>query len=76
MSMLHADSPTPLYVQLSRQLRSQIEQGSLRLGGQLPSERELAAEYGISRLTARKALALLRDDGIISARRGRGSFVA
>jgi GntR family transcriptional regulator len=74
--MLRADSSTPLYVQLSRQIRTQIEQGSLPIGKQLPSERELAADYGISRLTARKALAMLRDEGIISARRGRGSFVA
>ena len=76
MSMLRADSPVPLYVQLYNQIRTDIEQGSLQMGRQLPSERQLAADYGISRLTARKALSLLREEGMISARRGRGSFVA
>jgi DNA-binding GntR family transcriptional regulator len=74
--MLHADSQTPLYMQLYRQIRTNIEQGSLQMGRQLPSERQLAAEYGISRPTARRALRMLREEGIISARRGRGSFVA
>ena len=76
MSMLRANSSIPLYMQLYRQIRSEIEQGSLGFGGQLPSERQLAADYGISRITARKALSMLREEGIISARRGRGSFVA
>ncbi|MBN1246987.1 MAG: GntR family transcriptional regulator [Anaerolineae bacterium] len=76
MSMLRANSQIPLYMQLYRQLRSEIEQGALQLGGQLPSERQLAADYGISRLTARKALSMLREEGVISARRGRGSFVS
>ncbi len=76
MSMLRANSQTPLYMQLYRQLRAEIEAGSLQMGRQLPSERELAASYGISRPTARKALALLKQDGIISAHHGRGSFVA
>ncbi len=76
MSMLRANSQTPLYMQLYRQLREEIEAGSLQMGGQLPSERELAANYGISRPTARKALALLKQDGIVSAHRGRRSFVA
>ncbi len=76
MSMLRANSQTPLYMQLYRQLREEIEAGSLQMGGQLPSERELAASYGISRPTARKALTLLKQDGIVSAHHGRRSFVA
>ncbi len=76
MSMLRANSQTPLYMQLYRQLREEIEAGSLQMGGQLPSERQLAADYGISRPTARKAIALLKKDGIVSAHRGRRSLVS
>ncbi|MGC9522615.1 MAG: GntR family transcriptional regulator [Anaerolineae bacterium] len=74
--MLYANSPIPLYRQLYYQLREAIEDGELEVGNRLPSERQLAAEYGISRLTARKAVTLLRKEGYVRAHQGRGSFVA
>jgi len=76
MSMLHANSPVPLYEQLYRRLRTAIQEGSVTAGGQLPSERQLAANYGVSRVTARKALDKLQQEGLVHAHQGRGSFVA
>ncbi len=76
MSMLRANSPIPLYLQLYDQLRTSIERGELIVGRQILSERQLAANYGISRLTARRALTRLREEGFICAYQGKGSFVA
>jgi GntR family transcriptional regulator len=73
--MLYANSPVPLYRQLYIQLRDEIENQSLPVGQRLPSERDLAAAHGISRLTARRALQLLQQAGYINAQQGRGSFV-
>lgn len=74
--MLYANSSEPLYKQLYYQLREAIEDGDYAVGHKLPSERKLAAEHGISRLTARKAIGLLRQEGYVTAYQGRGSFVA
>lgn len=74
--MLYANSPVPLYKQLYSQLRDAIEGGEFETGRRLPSERQLAAEYGVSRLTTRRALDLLQQNGYVRAYRGRGSFVA
>lgn len=57
-------------------LRRQVESGDLAAGGLLPSESELSGEYGVSRVTVRKALELLRDEGLIDSRQGFGWFVA
>lgn len=53
-----------------------MEGGELRAGGLLPSESELSGAYGVSRVTVRKALDLLRSDGLVDARQGFGWFVA
>jgi len=74
--MLYANSSEPLYRQLYHQLREAIEDGAYEVGHKLPSERKLAAKHGISRLTARKAIGLLRQEGYVTAYQGRGSFVA
>lgn len=73
--ILHATSPVPLYRQLYCHLRNAIENGHYQVGSRLPSERQLAAEYGISRLTARKALQLLHLHGYVEPKQGKGSFV-
>jgi GntR family transcriptional regulator len=74
--MLRADSSVPLYKQLYHQLRVKIEQGGFEIGAKLPSERELAACHGISRITARRAVDILRDEGYIRIFQGKGSYVA
>lgn len=66
----------PLYQQVADLIRQRIASGELPPGYQVPSEHELVDEHGVSRITATKALKLLRDDGLIYTLQGRGSFVA
>ncbi len=73
--ILEANQGVPLYRQLYQQLRQQIETGALKVGDRLPSARRLAAEYGICRLTARKAIEMLVRDGYVSVYHGKGAFV-
>lgn len=58
------------------QLLDAIRLGQYSLGERLPSENELATEFGVSRPVVRSALARLREDGLIVSRRGAGSFVS
>lgn len=57
-------------------LRDRLEAGEFTAGRLLPSESELSASYAASRVTVRKALELLRDEGLVDARQGFGWFVA
>ena len=68
------DSATPLYLQVADLLRRQIEDGALT--ARLPSVKSLSQEHGISHITAEKALAVLRDEGIIRSVIGKGYYVA
>ena len=65
----------PRYQQLHRHISSAIRQGILAPDDQLPPERELAEIADISRVTVRKAVAQLVDEGLIEQRQGAGSFV-
>jgi GntR family transcriptional regulator len=71
-----AASRTPKYVAIRRWLSSRIAAGTFARGEQLPSEHELMAQFGCSRVTVRQALDDLRRVGAIEAQRGRGSFVS
>lgn len=73
---LDRSSYVPLYLQLAEKLSAQIHDGTLRPGMQLPSERELAEDLSVSRVTARQALDKLVEQGIIYRVQGRGTFVA
>ncbi|MBN2623174.1 MAG: GntR family transcriptional regulator [Acidimicrobiales bacterium] len=64
------------YRAIADELRHRVERGELAAGALLPSESEMSAAYGVSRVTVRKALELLRDEGLIDARQGFGWFVA
>lgn len=66
---------TPLYQQLARTLRRKIKTGEIPPATQLPTEHQLATDYHLSRDTVRKALRLLREEGLIRKYKGRGSFV-
>jgi GntR family transcriptional regulator len=68
--------PTPLYHQLERILRSDIESGVYRAGDLLPSENEICERYDVSRSVVRQTLANLAHAGVVHTERGRGSFVA
>jgi DNA-binding GntR family transcriptional regulator len=66
----------PLYQSLARDLRQAIAARVYPRGALLPTEEELCAKHGISRHTAREALRLLSQEGLIERRRGAGSIVA
>jgi len=70
------DSNAPLYRQVHDVLAKQIASGSVTAGEQLMSERQLCERFGISRVTARRALMALENDGLIGAAPGRGWFVS
>lgn len=57
-------------------LRDRIARGELAAGGPLPGEHTLALEYGVSRITVRRALAELAREGLVDRRQGAGTFVA
>lgn len=63
------------YAQISDLLRSRIDDGTYPPGAALPSEPELAAELGVSRVTVNRAIGLLRASGVVRVRRGAGTFV-
>jgi GntR family transcriptional regulator len=69
-------SPQPRYRAMADRLRARIVSGKLQPGDSLPTEMELCAAHQISRHTAREALRLLADDGLIVRRRGAGTVVA
>jgi GntR family transcriptional regulator len=73
--MLRREAPLPLYYQIELQLRRAIESGQYRPGDRLPTESALQRSYDVSRVTIRTALRRLEEEGLISTRRGRGTFV-
>lgn len=71
-----APSPIPLYVQVKDRLRERILDGTYAAHAQLPSESELGAVFGVSRITVRQALSDLQREGVIFKIAGKGTFVA
>ncbi len=69
------ESFEPPYHQLAAILRSQISSGLLRPGDRLPSEVQLCEQYEVSPMTVRRAINALLDEGLVTAARGRGTFV-
>jgi GntR family transcriptional regulator len=68
-------SDRAVYKQIADHLREAIARRRLGPGDQLPSEAQLMAHYGVARMTARNALRLLQDEGLITAEHGRGVYV-
>ena len=73
---LDESNPTPLYLQLQRVIQDAVRAGKLKADEALPSERDLARQLGISRVTVRKAIAGLVEKGILVQRWGSGTFIA
>lgn len=68
-------SQQPPSRRIAEELRAEIESGRLSPGDKLPSERALAERYGSARNTAREAIRLLAEQGLVTARHGSGVFV-
>ena len=73
--MLKQDDQIPLYVQLKESIRSSIVNGELKFGDKIPTELELSEEHKISRITVRKAIEELVEEGYLVKRQGKGTFV-
>ena len=65
-----------LYVQLAENIKKKIINGTYGIGSRIPSEREMAEVYGITRVTVRRALDLLVKEKVLVASVGKGTFVA
>ena len=80
MSTRPPTSPTsdasPLYLQLARQLAADIHAGVYRVDQALPSERFLSESLAVSRITARKAIDVLVEQGLVLRKHGSGNFIA
>ena len=64
-----------LYEQIVQQIEESIIKGTLKAGDQLPSERELALKFGVSRTAVREAVKALHEKGLVEAYSGRGTFI-
>ncbi len=75
LRMIDKNSPIPIYYQLEEEIKQMIE-NELVPGDLLPSEREYAEKYDISRMTVRQAITNLAKEGLLYRQKGRGTFVA
>ena len=73
--MLNPNAPIPLYRQLADLLSARIRAGEYAPGSRIPSEHQLAAAHGLGRPTIRQALDLLIRKGLLTRRRGSGTYV-
>jgi GntR family transcriptional regulator, transcriptional repressor for pyruvate dehydrogenase complex len=64
-----------LYEQIVQQIEESVTSGQLKEGDQLPAERELAQQFGVSRTAVREAVKTLREKGLVEAYPGRGTFI-
>jgi GntR family transcriptional regulator len=69
------EGKTPVYQQIAAILRDAIERGDYPPGRPVPSESRLMQEYGVARLTARKAVRVLAGEGLVEVVPGRGAYV-
>jgi GntR family transcriptional regulator len=74
--VIDKSSVIPIYHQLFKYLEKQIRGGDLKPGNTLPTEAEMSAAYGISRMTVRRAVSELAAANLIYTQKGRGTFVA
>jgi GntR family transcriptional regulator len=69
------EGPTPPYRQIADILRRRISDGSIPVGRRIPSLVELEQEYGVARDTLRKAVQVLKDEGLVETVIGMGVYV-
>ena len=70
------DEPLPLHDQVAAEIRRAIAEGEASAGERLPLARDIAAVLGVNKNTVLRAMHILRDEGLLELRRGRGITVA
>lgn len=73
--VIERKSGAALWRQIGERVASEIADGKLPAGSQLPTEPELASRFGVSRNTVRRAMSMLEDGGLVRIEQGRGTFV-
>lgn len=73
--MIDKNSPIPVYYQLKNDFIKKIANGTWKAGECISSERELCEIYGVSRMTIRQAIGELVQEGILTRKKGKGTFV-
>jgi GntR family transcriptional regulator, transcriptional repressor for pyruvate dehydrogenase complex len=73
--MYRAVRTSRLFEQIVEQVEESIRKGQLKIGDQLPAERDLAQRFGVSRTAVREAVKTLREKGLVECYSGRGTFV-
>lgn len=76
MLEISKDSPLPLYYQLKESILTALKNKEFEVGEKLPSERELADYHNVSRMTVKKAVDILVDNGYLVRKQGSGTFVS
>ncbi len=76
MPDIDLNSPVPKYYQLKEIIRDMIEKDELGVGQAIPAESALSEEYGVSRMTTRRAIVELVNEGLLYRVQGLGTFVA
>jgi len=69
------DSSSPLYIQVADAMRERITKGFWAVGSRIPTLNELVGEFDVSSITVRLAMQMLKREGLISAKQGRGTFI-
>lgn len=75
MDEIDPDGPVPVYQQVASIIARRIADGDLVAGRPIPSEVHLQQEFGVARGTARKAVGVLRERGLVHTVTGKGSYV-
>ena len=73
--LIDRSKPVPLYHQVKDSLRERIDAHEWEPGMKIPTEKELAEEYGVSQITVKQALSRLSMEGLVERYQGRGTFV-
>jgi GntR family transcriptional regulator len=73
---IYERSRVPLYLQVASVMRQRIERGGWAHGAKISTLEELEKEFSVARVTVRQAIEVLRDEGLLDAQQGRGTFVS
>lgn len=69
-------SRVPIYAQVASVMRQRIESGFWSVGDKISTLEELEKEFGVARVTIRQGIEMLREEGLLEAQQGRGTFVS